>query len=280
MFSPVWPALRRLNRFVQEAVQGVCPVFASPGCARDEYDAANICPKYGTPVMPMIDIAPRKFFPRLALAGLACAVLVPIAACNNRQNRSEAPMNASPQAAAAGAPQRKLNSNPTKAYEIRMTLANAPGGFELINAAAQFDVQNPGECGNIDPVIGAIPRITSNEPITLKKVSDTEYTGIVYLDQIVDEDYFGRAVCHWALAEARVVLKATGDEANTRFIFGLPAEKVIAGGQEPRYFWSGSYPRAKMDAFRDLGDASLDKVPADKRDEFFSITLSAKEIAS
>ncbi len=230
--------------------------------------------------MPNIDIAPRNFFSRLALAGMACAVMVPIAACNNRQNRSEAPMNASTQAAEAAAPQRKLNTHPTKAYEIRVKLANAPGAFETIDGAAQFDVENPGECGNVDPVIGAIPRITSNEPIALKKVSDTEYAGVIYLDQIVDEDYFGRAVCRWGLAEARVVLKATNDPANTRFIFGLPAEKVIAGGQETRYFWSGYYPRAKMDAFRDLGDADMEKVPADKRGEFFSMTLSAKEIAS
>jgi len=233
----------------------------------------------GTMIMPKLERTPLLSLSRIAWISMSSAVILNVAACNG-QNRSEVPMNATTKAAEAEAPLRKLNPNPTKAYEIRVKLAAVPGAFENIQGTAQFDVENPGECGNVDPFVGAIPRISSNEPIALTKVSDTEYTGILYLDQIIDEDYYGRAVCRWALAEARVVLKAPGSDANTRFIFGLAADKVRAGAQETRYFWSGYYPRAKMDAFRDLGDASLDKVPADKRDEFFSITLSAKEIAS
>lgn len=214
---------------------------------------------------------------RIAWISVSSAVVFNIAACSG-QKRSEAPVSTATEVAHAESPLRRLNSNPLKAYEIRMRLANIPGPLGEVDGVAQFDVQNPGECATIEPFIGAIPRISSNEHFTLTRISDVEYVGMVYADQMFDEDYYGRGVCRWALAEARVVFKASEGAADTRFVYGLSAELVRAQGTQIRYFWSGFYPRAKMDAFRDFGVADLDKVPADKRGEFFSVTLSAQQV--
>ncbi|AJQ81660.1 hypothetical protein BRN52_02670 [Xanthomonas oryzae pv. oryzae] len=90
----------------------------------------------------------------------------------------------------------KLNPSPRKAYEVALTLNKAPGAFGLVEAAAQYDVSNEQQCGKIQPETGTACRITSQENVVLKKISETEYRGTVYLDLMQDEDYYGRGVCY------------------------------------------------------------------------------------
>jgi hypothetical protein len=59
----------------------------------------------------------------------------------------------------------------------------------------------------------------------LTRVSDVEYTGTVYADGILDEDYYGRGICRWQLTQARVQLKATGVPRETLFSASISAER-------------------------------------------------------
>lgn len=86
----------------------------------------------------------------------------------------------------------KLNPNPRRAYELTLTLDKAPGAFAAVNGNAQYDVSNDRECGQIHPQTGVGQRITSSESISLKKVSEQQYRGVLYLDLMQDEDYYGR----------------------------------------------------------------------------------------
>lgn len=187
-------------------------------------------------------------------------------------------MNASPNVAEAAPPLRKLKERPTQAYQIRVNLKDAPGPFQVVYGVSQYDVTNAAQCGKVNEVAGIAGDIASNEDIVLTKVSDTEYTGVLYADQILDEDYYGRGVCHWALTEARVVLRGTGEDADTYFVSAISAEEIRNGGASTRYFWEGYYPRSRMEAFRDLGNANLEAVPEDKRGEFFVVDMSAKAV--
>ncbi len=214
---------------------------------------------------------------RLLLAPVvACLASLPVAACTG-QYPDDTPMGTSPDATTDAPPLRNLNPTPRRAFEIKVTLDDAPGPFVSVEAVAQFDVQNPGACGEPSPVLGVIPRITSNEPVALSKVSDVEYTGTLYLDQILDEDYYGRGVCRWALVVARVRLRGADDELGTRFVASLPEALVTAEGVERTSFWKGYYPRATMTNYATFGHTDLEHVPAEKRDEFFAVTMSARE---
>jgi hypothetical protein len=124
-----------------------------------------------------------------------------------------------------------------------------------------------------------VPTLASHEPFRLSRVSATEYVGTVYADMLLDEDYYGRGVCHWTLTEARVALQARADIADTRFVAGMPAMEVLAGGTQARYFWKGYYPRFERGQHADYGRNQLDAVPADKLNEFFTVTLTARKIA-
>lgn len=188
----------------------------------------------------------------------------------------------------AKAPLRKLNPAPTQAYEIRLTLANvsdlssAADGkspFTEVEGTVQFDASNGARCGKSNALSGHVPSLSSHEPFRLSRVSATEYVGIVYADMLLDEDYYGRGVCHWALTEARVALRARPDIADTRFVAGLLAKEVLAGATQARYFWKGYYPRFEDGRHTDYGTNQLDAVPADKLNEFFTVTLTTRTIA-
>lgn len=176
-------------------------------------------------------------------------------------------------------PLRKLNRNPKRAYTISMTIENAPGPFAVVRGSAQYDVENHVECGRYVEFSGVHLSMTSLEDFPLTKVSDAEYRGIVYSDLIMDEDYFGRGVCRWKLTQAQVILKATGEDADTRFLPDLGAEAVHAEKSETRYFWKERYPREDgYDRFPEFGDMTLDEVPDGRRGEFFAIKLTAQEV--
>ncbi|MEE7546918.1 hypothetical protein HF319_07680 [Xanthomonas sp. Kuri4-1] len=173
----------------------------------------------------------------------------------------------------------KVNPSPRRAFEITLTLKDAPGVFGLVQGGAQYDVTNEQECGRIQPETGTAGRITSQEDFALKKVSDTEYRGTVYLDLMQDEDYYGRGVCHWEFSGASVLLKATGAEAETRFLSFIDAKAVTAQQSLTKYYWSERYPRSEMSDFPDMGELDTAKFKPEIRDKLFTLTLASKEAA-
>ena len=184
------------------------------------------------------------------------------------------------QAADSNQPLRKLNPAPSQGYEFTVTLADAPGPFTVIAAGAQYDAKNYSRCGKIIRLAGVIPRVSSFEEIKLTKISETTYRGTVYADQIIDENYYGREVCHWELTNVSASFRANADNISTTHIMSLPAKLITTGGTATRYFWEGYYPRGKMERFRDFGDSSLaEAVHREHGDEFFTITMSAEEIS-
>nr|WP_315847409.1 hypothetical protein [uncultured Achromobacter sp.] len=216
---------------------------------------------------------------------LPTLVLLAAAGCGSNYADNQAKADAASDARKP--PLRKLNPAPTQAYEIRLTLANASdlsspadgkSPFTVVEGTVQFDASNGARCGKSNALSGHVPTLSSHETFRLSRISPTEYVGTVYADMLLDEDYYGRGLCHWALTEARVALRARADIADTRFVAGLPAKKVLAGGTQARYFWKGYYPRFENGQHSDYGRSQLDAVPADKVNEFFTVTLTARKI--
>ncbi len=171
----------------------------------------------------------------------------------------------------------KHKPQPKQAYRITLNITDAPGPFASAEGIAQYDVVNEPECGNYLKSVGVFPRITSNEPFALTRVSDTEFQGIVYVDLMLDEDYYGRGVCHWEFTEARVRLKSNGVNADTAFLPSIRASSIIIESSESRYFWKGYYPQeVGYEDFPHSGQEKIEHVPADKLHEFFSISMRAK----
>jgi hypothetical protein len=75
-----------------------------------------------------------------------------------------------------------------------------------------------------------------------------------------------------------VGLKATGTDSETGFAPDISPETILAQREETRFMWSEYYPRAGVDNFAEFGSKTLDKVPLERRNEFFTITLASKEM--
>lgn len=73
-------------------------------------------------------------------------------------------------------------------------------------------------------------------------------------------------------------LQGATDDRATRFVADLPATAVEGGLDKTKYFWKGYYPRATMTNYADFGDDTIDHLPAEKRGEFFAVTLTAEEV--
>ena len=176
----------------------------------------------------------------------------------------------------------KERPHPQKAYQITMVIENAPGPFGMIEGSAQYDVTNHNECGEINRNAGTISRINTHSPIRWQKRSDTEYVATVYADLMVDDDYYGRGVCHWAFTQARAQLKATGAHEETDFVPAISNEEIAAGQAVTWYFWKGGYPvdtplPSNGKGFPDFGYKSTEKFKPELRNQLFSISLTSKE---
>lgn len=175
-------------------------------------------------------------------------------------------------------PLAKLNPTPSQGYEITVQLANAPQ-FLVASGGAQFNGVNAG-CKQTQYMSGAVSTTQHDETIKLTKVSETLYRGIVYTDQLLDENYFGRGLCHWELSHFGVSFSAAPNKQSTNYTMSLNEDLVKALKADTRYFWKGYYPRATMEGFVDIGDQQLSEdVRRQHGDEFFSITLSSKKLA-
>lgn len=203
---------------------------------------------------------------------MAVAASVALAAC--------APVHDSSASVEEGKhkPLRKLNPNPKRAYLITMRVEGAPGPFAVLEGVAHYEVENI-ECGRYLKFAGTFPGMGSSETFDMSRISETEYQGTVYTDLILDEDYFGRGVCRWKFIGMDGFLRATSDKRTTRFRPWVDDDEVYSQKSVTTYFWKERYPREEgYDNFAEFGDETLDSVPLDKRHEFFTITLTSREV--
>lgn len=176
-------------------------------------------------------------------------------------------------------PRYKENNNPVQAYRLRMHIHDAPGPLKVTASATQHDVVTP-EClppPNANPGGHLSPIPTNDIPFQLERLSEAEYTGVFYMDGMIDEDYHGRGICRWELIQVQVQLKASGAEGETRFIVSLDKDELSGGGSKTVYYWKGGYPRSSMDDFPDYGVTSVEDIREGLRGDLFSVTITAEK---
>ncbi|TAA08182.1 hypothetical protein EA658_09665 [Pseudoxanthomonas winnipegensis] len=207
----------------------------------------------------------------------APALLFALAACSPSDSRTDMNAVTSSTAEHGGAVASARNPAPKDAYRITMTIKDAPGPFAWMKALAQYDVVNK-EClspPKDNPGGRTAPVPTDDVEIPLQKISETEYVGTVYADQMLDQDYTGRGVCHWKLIQFRVHMKATGAHAETLFIPSIPDDKLLAGSPENVYFNRVTYPEAEgVEDYPDTGGGRSDYGPSVQDQDLFTVTFT------
>ncbi|PZS81729.1 hypothetical protein A7X84_12310 [Stenotrophomonas maltophilia] len=203
---------------------------------------------------------------------LALLALVPLAACSPYADAER-------DVAAGGRGLAKLNPAPKQAYELVLTLKDAPGPFAVAEGVAQYDVSNYEDCGRVLPATGTAGRITSQEPVTLHKVSENEYRGTFYPDRMQDQDYYDRGTCHWTLTGVGAMLRATNGEGDTRFLTYVNKERMDAGSPLTLYYPKIAYPRAELAAnFPASGKEDPSAYKEELRNALFSSTTTVQKL--
>lgn len=207
----------------------------------------------------------------------APALLFALAACSPSDSRTDMNAVTSSTADHGGTAASARNPAPKDAYRVTMTIKDAPGPFGWMKALAQYDVVNK-EClspPKDNPGGRSAPVPTDDVEIPLRKISDTEYEAVVYADQMLDQDYTGRGVCHWKLIQFRVHMKATGAHAETLFIPSIPDDKLLASSPENVYFNRMTYPEAEgVEDYPDTGGGRSDYGPSVQDQDLFKVTFT------
>lgn len=167
-------------------------------------------------------------------------------------------------------PDIKHSPNPKMRYEITVSIKDAPGAFDTVQASAAYDVDNP-RCVPLSEGSGATLTPEKSVPVALTRSSDNVYRGVVYLDLLHDEDYYDLGVCHWKMTSVSAYL-GVGKLTMTPV---LPLEDVLSQTPRIQYFSNRSYALSGVQRV-DTGNARRTDFEGEA-DQTFSISLAAKE---
>ena len=179
----------------------------------------------------------------------------------------------------------QLNPHPKKAYRIKIKINDIPGPLILTqNFYMRYMARN---CSYLitSKIVGATTEPTKFLDYPLTKTGKDEYEAVVYSDAVLDEDYFGEGVCHWEADGFGGIFKATGKAEETGFTFSDLMKNLLEQKKLVKYYWKRDYPYSrKRDGSiyadsTDFGIVSPESYsPEEKRQNFFSITVTLEEV--
>nr|WP_199045118.1 hypothetical protein [Dyella sp. ASV24] len=166
----------------------------------------------------------------------------------------------------------KQNPDPKMRYEITMTINDAPGPMESVAGYALYDVANP-QCAPFDKVVGIYHKPpTQDRPIVISRVDDHTFSGLVEVDFLQDEDYFGLGVCHWKLDRVGLRLRSKVSE----FVTSLTMEQIQTQQPAVIYLSKRVYETSTGDS--PVGNSSLlTEVIKKHPEQYFTATLTAQK---
>lgn len=158
-------------------------------------------------------------------------------------------------------------------YEVTLSIENAPGPFDSVTGYLQYDVTNAACVPETGPSWNRM-RIPpeKNPEIVFTKMTNNIYKATVFGDYFQDEDYFGLGVCRWSLMLTTARLKVNKAMLDA----SLPAEDLFSQKSATISFVRQDYLDNDTERFPS-GFTDLSNFPTIKRENTFSVTLSAKE---
>ncbi|WP_416926658.1 hypothetical protein [Ottowia sp.] len=167
----------------------------------------------------------------------------------------------------------RANPSPKQGFEVVFELHDAPGPFAGFGGYAHYQSFN---CNFVTSEwAGTRSQPTKMIPVAAEQIDTTHYRATFYLDGLLDEDYYGKGVCHWDLIGVTVGFKATGAKGETDYAFDLDKKAWRDGGQDRRYYWKGDYPSLPIGG-GNQGRRDPDGFSADFRSNIFSISATVR----
>lgn len=155
-------------------------------------------------------------------------------------------------------------------YEITFRINDPAVVFDSIEAIGSYQVRNEA-CAPLVPISGVRKAPNKVLDLTVRKLDSSTYRITAYPDALLDENYFGEGVCHWALTAATLVGKRNGKELTASF-----SSSDMFEGREARIYYPRGWLRATSPGFPEGGSRSESTYP--DRNDLFTISIRAKEI--
>jgi hypothetical protein len=139
----------------------------------------------------------------------------------------------------------KPNPAARERYALLLRFADLPGDLEEMRGTLDFEVSNL-DCVPIDyeRAFGGVkltPR--HNVAVDLRKGDNGQYIGTVHADALLDEDYYGLGVCHWALNSFTVHFRSR----TTHFVGGIDGKALTAQTTSTEHYLASDFEK-KPDA--------------------------------
>lgn len=170
----------------------------------------------------------------------------------------------------------RLNPAPRQGYELVLTIQDAPGPFKKMGWSALYQAKGCNYVVNDFAGVRGEPEHTVVLPFTERP--DGSFAATVYLDAMLDEDYYGNGVCQWTLTSVGPWVMSTGSPAETLFDTDLSPEQLLAEQPVQLFYWKGYYPQSKVDGFKTWGNSTREQFAPEARDNLFSMTLTPKKV--
>ena len=173
----------------------------------------------------------------------------------------------------AKTPNIRQNPQPAQRFEITLKISkDAPGPFEAVVGAMQYEVDGDDTCAPKRPMIGLHDIPGQYPPVVFTQVDDHTYKGAAYTDLMQDDDYYGMGVCRWHLTFVTAELKNKNNKISLTPSISLA--EVNSQKSVTFYFPKAVYTETTSLSFPDGGARSLDdalKFPSG----YFSIVVSS-----
>jgi hypothetical protein len=168
------------------------------------------------------------------------------------------------------APDIQLNPHPKLRYELTLTILDAPGPFESLEGVMQYEVIDK-RCSPEDSFSGTRNPPFKDVPIEFSRRGDNTYSGTLYLDFLMDEDYYALGVCHWKMVGVTTQLKSHG----VTFSSYISSKNFFLQQPVMGYFGKSTYAQATVKNRAFAGVPFSDWI-SKQPENFFSTTLSTK----
>ena len=170
----------------------------------------------------------------------------------------------------------RLNPAPRQGYELVLTIQDAPGPFKKMGWSALYQAKGCNYVVNDFAGVRGEPEHTVVLPFTERP--DGSFAATVYLDAMLDEDYYGNGVCQWQMVGVGAGVMATGASGESSFRASLQPDQVMAEQPVRLYFLKGYYPMSESGGVATFGSLTRERYLERERDHLFSMTLTPKKV--
>ncbi|WP_157559304.1 hypothetical protein [Hydrogenophaga crassostreae] len=148
----------------------------------------------------------------------------------------------------------RLNPAPKEGYEVTLTIENAPGPFKQVSWSAMYQAKGCSYVVNDFAGVRGEPEKVIELPF--KKQADGSYVATVYLDAMLDEDYYGNGVCKWALSGVGAGGTPTGASDETAFNAHIDLQHLSFGEPQSMYYRKELYGTKVVEDANEISKSS------------------------